>query len=351
MKEFSHPSLFRELCFDDHAAMLKHKLKDDTIKVMFQDYLDDCNKLTWKKLKEYVDNCDVMTPKEIQEQVDHGYEMIAKRFKEELRRSYGWRWVFYKKDYHDLYNDMTPTKFEEHIDHLYQTMAKKFKKVLYGLYASKLFLDNEQLERRTGYDVAQMNVETFKIKKESDSPDLRINIDGKKVSANGDPDMTQNHLKVHKKHPKHDDLTIWATFYTAQIGIASCLGNPFDKLPKLGISGKVKEQSIMNLGEAVHVLLPCITLSAMFFMNSIYTTILTQSLAFRGPANSIQMLLFIYYIFALAEAMSGSGVLWGSTQIPSLLFVCGGAICFMVFTAAIIMGVKFYFKEFKESRL
>ena len=167
-----------------------------------------------------------------------------------------------------------------------------------------------------------------------------IEIDGE----NGDPYRTQNQFRIDKKHPKQHDLSLWATFYTGQLGMACCLGNPFDMFSKLEGTGKMKVQSLLSFGEALPVFLPSMTLSAMFFLNFIYTTILTRPLPFRVPANSILLLLLFYYILALAEAMSGSGVLWGSVQISALLFVSGGAIGFMMLIASIIMMVKFYFK-------
>ncbi|ESW06397.1 hypothetical protein PHAVU_010G045000 [Phaseolus vulgaris] len=179
------------------------------------------------------------------------------------------------------------------------------------------------------------------IKKESHSPYGAIEID----EENGYPYMTQNQFTIHKKHPEQHDFTIWATFYTGQLGIACCLGNPFDMFSKLKGTGKVKEQSLLSFGEALPVFLPSMTLSAMFFLNFIYTTILTRPLPFRVPANSILLLLLFYYIMALAEAMSGSGVLWGSVQISALSFVSGGAIGLMMLIGSIIMMVKFYFKR------
>ena len=164
------------------------------------------------------------------------------------------------------------------------------------------------------------------------------------MAVDGDSDITKNHLTIHKKHPKHD-LTIWATFFTGQIGIACSFGNPLDMLQKS--SGKVKEQSLLHVGEALFVFLPSMTLSAMFLLNSIYTAILTRPLSFRVHANTILMLLLLYYVLALAEAMSGSSVLWGSAKISSLLFVSGGAIALMMLTGSIIMMVK----HFTQSKL
>lgn len=159
--------------------------------------------------------------------------------------------------------------------------------------------------------------------------------------------MTQNQFTIHKKHPEQHDFTIWATFYTGQLGIACCLGNPFDMFSKLKGTGKVKEQSLLSFGEALPVFLPSMTLSAMFFLNFIYTTILTRPLPFRVPANSILLLLLFYYIMALAEAMSGSGVLWGSVQISALSFVSGGAIGLMMLIGSIIMMVTPTYREEK----
>ncbi|KAK8464650.1 hypothetical protein PHAVU_010G045000 [Phaseolus vulgaris] len=181
------------------------------------------------------------------------------------------------------------------------------------------------------------------IKKESHSPYGAIEID----EENGYPYMTQNQFTIHKKHPEQHDFTIWATFYTGQLGIACCLGNPFDMFSKLKGTGKVKEQSLLSFGEALPVFLPSMTLSAMFFLNFIYTTILTRPLPFRVPANSILLLLLFYYIMALAEAMSGSGVLWGSVQISALSFVSGGAIGLMMLIGSIIMMVPPTYREEK----
>jgi len=44
------------------------------------------------------------------------------------------------------------------------------------------------------------------------------------------------------------------------------------------------------------------------------------------------MLLLLYSFLALAEAMSGSSVMWGSAQILSLLFGFGGALGLMLLT-------------------
>lgn len=179
----------------------------------------------------------------------------------------------------------------------------------------------------------------------SQSPNTVIKINEQNEAVDEDPYMAQNHFTLHKKYLKHD-ITIWATFYSGQIAIACCLGNPFDKLSKLGnTSTKMKEQSLMSFGEAVSLFLPCIILSAMFFLNFIYTIILTRLLAFRGPANSMLLLLLVYYILALAEAVSGSGVLWGSLQLSALLFVCGGATVLMMLTGSIIKGTEYYFSR------
>ncbi|KAK7382828.1 hypothetical protein VNO80_01926 [Phaseolus coccineus] len=215
-----------------------------------------------------------------------------------------------------------------------------FDKYEESLFEIKVVTKDDELKQLLLGDpiLSQKYKDLLKIKKESHSPYTVIEIAGE----NG---------TIHKKHPKQHDLTIWATFYAGQIAIACCLGNPLDMLSKLEDTSKVKEQSQLSFGEALPVFLPSMTVSAMFALNFIYTTILTPPLPFRVPANSISLLLLFYYILVLAKAMSGSGVLWGSVQIPALLFVSGGAIGLMMLIGFIIIMVKFIFKRKLLSKL
>jgi len=184
-----------------------------------------------------------------------------------------------------------------------------------------------------------------------------INIDGENEAVDGNPDITtsKKHEKQYhtheaidgnpdiiglKKHEKQDH-TVWAGFLALEVGVASCLGNPFDKLPKLWEStGKVKQQSVINSGEALRVFAQPITWNAILFGSFIFSTI-HAPLGFRVSANSIQMLLLVYCILAEAEAMSDCAVMWGSTQIPALLFVCGWASVLVLLIASIIAGLKY----------
>ncbi|XP_047179211.1 uncharacterized protein LOC124846042 [Vigna umbellata] len=79
--------------------------------------------------------------------------------------------------------------------------------------------------------------------------------------------------------------------------------------------------------------------------------ILTRPFAFRVPAILVLLLLFIYCILALAEALSGYGVALGSTEVPALMFVCGGAIGAMLLMGSIIMVLKSVFKNQIPSKI
>jgi len=87
------------------------------------------------------------------------------------------------------------------------------------------------------------------------------------VIVDGDSDITKTHLAVYKKLPEYY-FNIWAAFFGGEIGIACCLGNPFDMLQKLESSGKVKEQSLLNFGGALSVFLPSMTLVQCFSSTS-----------------------------------------------------------------------------------
>ncbi|XP_027906328.1 uncharacterized protein LOC114165900 [Vigna unguiculata] len=236
----------------------------------------------------------------------------------------------------------------------------------------------EMNEKLKGMDdlYQKLTLKKFKIKKRSFKV---INIDGENEAIDGNPDITtsKKHEKqdntheaidgnaettIFKKHEKQDhtheaidgnpdiiglkkhekqDHTVWAGFLALEVGVASCLGNPFDKLPKLLEStGKVKQQSVINSGEALRVFAQPITWNAILFGSFIFSTI-HAPLGFRVSANSIQMLLLVYCILAEAEALSDCAVMWGSTQIPALLFVCGWAIVPVLLIASIIAGLKY----------
>ncbi|BAT96859.1 hypothetical protein VIGAN_09016700 [Vigna angularis var. angularis] len=247
----------------------------------------------------------------------------------------------YEKWFLKALNDVLPNreeKFDDSYDDLKLEVLEKWRlKARNDVFAdakAKMYDDA----------IAEMKRKS-KMKKGSHPSFKVINIEGEDKAIEGDPE-----IRIQKKHPKQDH-TVWATFFSSEIAMACCLGNPLDKLYKVESIGKVKEQSLINFGEAVSVYAPCITFTAIFFTNFIYTAILTRPLAFRVHANSMLLLLFMYYILAFAEALSSYGVALGSTEVPALMFVCGGAIGPMLLMGSIIMGLKSVFKNQIPSKI